>query len=261
MIHAGLAAQPGPGVRGHAQLPAVLLQPPAGAAPRRRLGPRVVHAVQVPPPPRALPGLRARSCSWPSCSSRSSSSSSSTPARFVTAHVYHTAGRAPRGMSDAGGTYQVELDVFEGPLDLLLHLVKKHELDILDIPIGFVTDRYIEYLDRMQGLDLDIAGEYLVMAATLCHLKSRELLPPSADDEAGRRRRQRRGRRGDRRPRRPDPAAARVPEVQGGGGPPGRPAGGRPQRLGPRHAGRGRASPRTSTPTRSRRWPRSRSTS
>jgi segregation and condensation protein A len=86
-------------------------------------------------------------------------------------------------MSDGGDTYQVEIDVFEGPLDLLLHLVKKHELDILDIPIGFVTDRYIEYLDAMQGLDLDIAGEYLVMAATLCHLKSRELLPPSGDDE------------------------------------------------------------------------------
>ncbi|MCE9575179.1 MAG: segregation/condensation protein A [Deltaproteobacteria bacterium] len=79
--------------------------------------------------------------------------------------------------------YQVSLDVFEGPLDLLLHLVKKHELDILDIPIGFVTDRYLEYLDAMQGLDLDVAGEYLVMAATLCHIKSRELLPPSEDDE------------------------------------------------------------------------------
>jgi segregation and condensation protein A len=80
-------------------------------------------------------------------------------------------------MSEHDGHYKVELDVFEGPLDLLLHLVKKHELDILDIPIGFVTDRYLEYLDAMQGLDLDTAGEYLVMAATLCHLKSRELLP------------------------------------------------------------------------------------
>jgi segregation and condensation protein A len=79
--------------------------------------------------------------------------------------------------------YQVALDVFEGPLDLLLHLVKKHELNILDIPIGFVTDRYLEYLDAMQGLDLDVAGEYLVMAATLCHIKSRELLPHSDDDE------------------------------------------------------------------------------
>jgi segregation and condensation protein A len=81
-----------------------------------------------------------------------------------------------------GTDYKVELDVFEGPLDLLLHLVKKHELDILDIPIGFVTDRYLEYLDAMGGLDLDVAGEYLVMAATLCHLKSRELLPGGDGD-------------------------------------------------------------------------------
>jgi segregation and condensation protein A len=73
--------------------------------------------------------------------------------------------------------YQVALDVFEGPLDLLLHLVKKHELSILDIPIAFVTERYLEYLDAMAGLDIDIAGEYLLMAATLCHIKSRELLP------------------------------------------------------------------------------------
>src|SRR5687767_6944022 len=87
-------------------------------------------------------------------------------------------------MSDAG--YQVQLDVFEGPLDLLLHLVKKHELDILDIPISFVTEKYLEYLDAMGGLDIDVAGEYLVMAATLCHIKSRELLPgsdPIEDDD------------------------------------------------------------------------------
>ena len=73
--------------------------------------------------------------------------------------------------------YQVALDVFEGPLDLLLHLVKKHELAILEIPIAFITAKYLEYLDAMQRLDIDVAGEYLVMAATLCHIKSRELLP------------------------------------------------------------------------------------
>jgi segregation and condensation protein A len=85
--------------------------------------------------------------------------------------------------------YQVNLDVFEGPLDLLLHLVKKHELSILDIPIAFVTEKYLEYLDAMAGLDIDVAGEYLLMAATLCHIKSRELLPspePLEDEgEAG----------------------------------------------------------------------------
>ncbi len=79
-------------------------------------------------------------------------------------------------MMDQAG-YQVALDVFEGPLDLLLHLVKKHELSILDIPIAFVTEKYLEYLDAMAGLDIDVAGEYLLMAATLCHIKSRELLP------------------------------------------------------------------------------------
>ena len=82
--------------------------------------------------------------------------------------------------------YKVTLDVFEGPLDLLLHLVKKHELAILDIPISFVTEKYLEYLDAMSRLDIDVAGEYLVMAATLCHIKSRELLPDGghdADDE------------------------------------------------------------------------------
>jgi segregation and condensation protein A len=73
--------------------------------------------------------------------------------------------------------YSVALDVFEGPLDLLLHLVKKHELSILEIPIAFVTEKYLEYLDAMAGLDIDVAGEYLLMAATLCHIKSRELLP------------------------------------------------------------------------------------
>ncbi len=79
--------------------------------------------------------------------------------------------------------YQVALDVFEGPLDLLLHLVKKHELSILDIPISFVTEKYLEYIDAMTALDIDVAGEYLVMAATLCHIKSRELLPNPEPEE------------------------------------------------------------------------------
>jgi segregation and condensation protein A len=73
--------------------------------------------------------------------------------------------------------YQVELPVFEGPLDLLLHLVKKHELDIFDIPIAFITEKYLEYLNLMRAFSLEVAGEYLLMAATLMYLKSRELLP------------------------------------------------------------------------------------
>ena len=79
-----------------------------------------------------------------------------------------------------GDTYSVELEMFEGPLDLLLHLVKKHELNILDIPVGFVTEKYLAYLDAWHNLDVDVAAEYLVMAATLCYIKSRELLPRDA---------------------------------------------------------------------------------
>ena len=81
-------------------------------------------------------------------------------------------------------SYRIALPEFEGPLDLLLHLVKRHELDILDIPIAFITEKYLEYIDVMQKLNLDIAGEYLLMAATLAHIKSRELLPRPPEEEA-----------------------------------------------------------------------------
>ncbi len=84
------------------------------------------------------------------------------------------------------GGYTVTLPTFEGPLDLLLHLCQKHELDILDIPIGFVTEKYLEYLAVMQLMSLDVASEYLVMAATLAHIKSKMLLPappPGQEDE------------------------------------------------------------------------------
>jgi segregation and condensation protein A len=74
--------------------------------------------------------------------------------------------------------YKVKLEVFEGPLDLLLFLIKKEEIDIYDIPITKITQQYIEYLELMELLDLDIAGEFLVMAATLMHIKSKMLLPP-----------------------------------------------------------------------------------
>ena len=66
---------------------------------------------------------------------------------------------------------------FEGPLDLLLHLIKKNELNLFDIPISVVTAQYLETIQLMQELDLDIAGEFLVMAATLIHIKSKMLLP------------------------------------------------------------------------------------
>jgi len=84
----------------------------------------------------------------------------------------------------AGGGYRVLLPTFEGPLDLLLHLIQKHELDILDIPIGFVTEKYVEYILMMEQVNIDIASEYLVMAATLAHIKSKMLLPtPPVDQE------------------------------------------------------------------------------
>lgn len=73
--------------------------------------------------------------------------------------------------------YKVSLEVFEGPLDLLLYLIKKDEVDIYDIPIGRITDQYMQYLGLMKVLDLNIAGDFLVMAATLMLIKSRMLLP------------------------------------------------------------------------------------
>lgn len=74
--------------------------------------------------------------------------------------------------------YRVKLEIFEGPLDLLFYLIKKEELDIYDIPIAKITDQYLEYLEMMKLLDLDIAGEFILMAATLMQIKSKMLLPP-----------------------------------------------------------------------------------
>jgi segregation and condensation protein A len=75
-------------------------------------------------------------------------------------------------------SYQIKLDMFEGPLDLLLHLIREHQIDILDIPIAKITEEYLRYLALMEELDLDVAGEFLLMAATLIHIKSKMLLPP-----------------------------------------------------------------------------------
>jgi segregation and condensation protein A len=81
--------------------------------------------------------------------------------------------------ADSGGhvSYRIALPEFEGPLDLLLHLCKTHELDIVNIPIAFVTEKYLEVLERLQAQSVDVAADYLVMAATLAYLKSRELVP------------------------------------------------------------------------------------
>jgi len=81
--------------------------------------------------------------------------------------------------------YEIKLDVFEGPLDLLLHLIHRNEVSITDIPIALITKQYLDTIELMKSLNLDVAGEYLVMAAFLTHIKSQMLLPSSQDDEEG----------------------------------------------------------------------------
>lgn len=87
------------------------------------------------------------------------------------------------------GQYRLEIPAagFEGPLDLLLHLIQQHELDILDIPVSFVTEKFLAYILLMRSLSIDIASEYLVMAATLAHIKSKMLLPsvPAGQEDDG----------------------------------------------------------------------------
>ena len=79
--------------------------------------------------------------------------------------------------------YKVTLEAFEGPLDLLLHLIRENKIDIYDIPIAKITQQYLEYLALMESMDLDVAGEWLVMAATLIEIKSRTLLPKEPKEE------------------------------------------------------------------------------
>jgi len=82
-------------------------------------------------------------------------------------------------------SYKVRLENFEGPLDLLLHLIRQQEVDIYDIPIAEVTKQYLEYVDLMRELDLEVAGEFILMAATLIQIKVRMLLPREGPDEEG----------------------------------------------------------------------------
>ncbi|MBW2261601.1 MAG: segregation/condensation protein A [Deltaproteobacteria bacterium] len=85
--------------------------------------------------------------------------------------------------SGSSTEYWVQLEVFEGPLDLLLHIIKKHELDVMDIPVAFVLECYLEYITAMKEMQLDIAAEYLAMAATLVYIKSKMLLPVDESEE------------------------------------------------------------------------------
>jgi segregation and condensation protein A len=87
-----------------------------------------------------------------------------------------------REIEPVADDYQVRLEIFEGPLDLLLHLIRKNEVDIYDIPIALIMEQYLAYLDMMRTLNIDVAGEFLEMAATLAYIKSRMLVPGGAGD-------------------------------------------------------------------------------
>jgi len=90
----------------------------------------------------------------------------------------------PRDLYIPPHALEVFLEAFEGPLDLLLYLIRRQNLDILDIPIAEISKQYVRYIDLMADIQFELAGEYLVMAATLAEIKSRMLLPRSTDDEA-----------------------------------------------------------------------------
>jgi segregation and condensation protein A len=83
----------------------------------------------------------------------------------------------------SGMAYEVKLEIFEGPMDLLLHLIRKNEVDIFDIPIATITDQYLEYLEMMKALNIDVAGDFFLMASTLMYVKSRMLLPDTSGEE------------------------------------------------------------------------------
>ena len=91
---------------------------------------------------------------------------------------------ADGGLGAGAGAYAVKLPAFEGPLDLLLHLIRQNEVEITDIPVAQIADQYLRYVEMMRELQLDVAAEYLVMAATLALIKSRMLLPPDGEEEA-----------------------------------------------------------------------------
>ena len=80
-------------------------------------------------------------------------------------------------------TMRVKLEIYDGPLDLLLDLIKKNEMDIYNIPISEITQQYLQYLETLKSLDLEVAGDFIVMAATLIHIKSKTLLPQISEDE------------------------------------------------------------------------------
>jgi len=99
----------------------------------------------------------------------------------------HSAPGSSTGLElfESESAYAVKLPAFEGPLDLLLHLIRQNEMDITDIPIALIGQQYLAYIELMRELNIDVAAEYLVMAATLALIKSRMLLPPEESEEEG----------------------------------------------------------------------------
>lgn len=114
---------------------------------------------------------------------RASGSASRTAAEESTAAAAPGPALATEGEEEQSTAYKVELPTFHGPLDLLLHLIRKHEIDIYDIPIVLITEQYTSYLEAMEELDLDIAADYIYIAALLIHIKSQMLLPRDENDE------------------------------------------------------------------------------
>src|ERR1044071_1356125 len=120
---------------------------------------------------------------------RTASLNVSLPYSCVTSLIdyYHThAVTEPLEFESSPDAYRIKLDSFEGPLDLLIHLIRTNEVNVYDIPIALITEQYLSYIALMQELNLDVAGEFLVMAATLIHIKSWMLLPrpaPTHDDQ------------------------------------------------------------------------------
>lgn len=103
------------------------------------------------------------------------------PGREASPHGVH--GDSPTLLEGFHEGYSVHLDKFDGPLDLLLHLIRKNELDVCDIPIAVITRQYLDYIKLMKELNLEVAGDFLVMAATLLQIKSRMLLPVDEPEE------------------------------------------------------------------------------
>jgi segregation and condensation protein A len=100
-------------------------------------------------------------------------------------NIENAVGKTPLVPPPDGAALTIRLDAFEGPLDLLLHLIKKEEIDLWNIPIAHITEQYLEYLQIMKDLNINLAGEWLMMAATLIYIKSRMLLPPDPAENVG----------------------------------------------------------------------------